>query len=161
MLNPNPPDSPPIPVAMLVFPETTASVVYGMYDMFMSAGRDWSVILDGRPGPQRMQPMLVSARPGPVAVGNDVSIAVHATFADCPPVEIICVPEMNLPPGEPLGDRFKAEIDWLHRAPRAGRHSRQRLLGRHAAGRGRTARRARCHHPLGMVRRCCASSTRR
>jgi transcriptional regulator GlxA family with amidase domain len=113
MLNPNPPDSPPIPVAMLVFPETTASVVYGMYDMFMSAGRDWSVILDGKPGPQRMQPLLVSARPGPVAVGNDVSIAVHATFADCPPVEIICIPEMNLPHGEPLGNRFKAEIDWL------------------------------------------------
>jgi hypothetical protein len=40
----------PVNVAILTFPETTASVVYGMYDMFMSAGRDWGVLVDGRPG---------------------------------------------------------------------------------------------------------------
>ena len=38
---------PPANVAILAFPETTASVVYGMYDLFMSAGRDWGFIVDG------------------------------------------------------------------------------------------------------------------
>ena len=37
-------------VAILAFPEATASVVYGMYDILLSAGRDWGVIVDGRPG---------------------------------------------------------------------------------------------------------------
>jgi len=34
-----------------------------MYDIFMSAGRDWGSIVDGRPGPQLMVPTVVSARP--------------------------------------------------------------------------------------------------
>ena len=41
----------PVTVAVLAFPEATASVVYGMYDLFMSAGRDWGVVVEGRPGP--------------------------------------------------------------------------------------------------------------
>ena len=43
-------------VAILAFPEVTASVVYGMYDILLSAGRDWGVIVDGRPGPSPIQP---------------------------------------------------------------------------------------------------------
>ena len=33
----------PVDVAILAFPETTASVTYGMYDLFMAVGRDWGV----------------------------------------------------------------------------------------------------------------------
>ena len=33
----------PVSVAILAYPEATASVVYGMYDLFRSAGRDWGM----------------------------------------------------------------------------------------------------------------------
>jgi len=102
-----------VTIALLVFPETNASVVYGMYDMFMSAGRDWGVILEGQPGPQLMRPLLVAARSGALRVNNEVSITPHTTLAQCPPVDIVCVPEVNLPPGEPLDKRFATEIAWL------------------------------------------------
>jgi transcriptional regulator GlxA family with amidase domain len=104
---------PPVTVALLAFPETSASVVYGMYDMFMSAGRDWGVLVNGRAGPQLMRPLIVSARAGDLSVGNAVRISPHATLADCPPVEIICIPEVNLPPDAPLKERFAPEIEWL------------------------------------------------
>ena len=42
----------PVAVAVLAFPETTASVVFGLYDLFVSAGRDWGLVLDGQPGPE-------------------------------------------------------------------------------------------------------------
>jgi len=111
---------PPVTVALLVFPETTASVVYGMYDLFMAAGRDWGVIVEGQPGPQLMHPLLTAARTGPIAVGNGVPISPQWTLADCPPAEIVCVPEVNLPPDEPLAERFRAEIEWLRERHAAG-----------------------------------------
>lgn len=103
----------PHTVAMLVFPETSASVVYGMLDLFASAGRDWPLIVDGASGPQLIRPVLVGRTAGSVVVGNDVPVAVEARLADCPPAEIVCVPEVNLPPGTPLPERFHEEIAWL------------------------------------------------
>ncbi|MDP3586041.1 MAG: helix-turn-helix domain-containing protein [Thiobacillus sp.] len=100
-------------VAFLVFPETSASVVYGMIDLVASAGRDWGVIVDGVAGPQLLSPLLVAREAGTVVVGNDVPIVAGVSLADCPPVEVICVPEVNLPPGTPLADRFAPEIAWL------------------------------------------------
>jgi len=103
----------PVTVAVMVFPETNSSVVYGMYDLFKSAGSEWGMILEGVPGPHSMQPQLVSANAGPLRVNNDVVVTPHVSLADCPPVDIVCVPEVNLPPGEPLTDRFSSEIEWL------------------------------------------------
>lgn len=120
---------PPVTVALLVFPETSASVVYGMYDLFMAAGRDWGVIVDNQPGPQLMQPLLVAARPGPIAVSNGVPVTPQATLDRCPAVEIVCVPEVNLPPGAPLAERFRNEIEWLKE-----RHAQGAILASACSG---------------------------
>lgn len=111
---------PPVTLALLVFPETSASVVYGIYDLLMSAGRDWGMVVDGKPGPQLLQPLLVAARPGALFISNNVPLTPHTTLADCPRVGIVCVPEVNLAPGEPLADRFRAEIAWLKQQHAAG-----------------------------------------
>lgn len=105
----------PISVAILVFPETSASVIYGLYDLFLSAGRDWGVITDGVPGPELIRPLLVARCQEPFEVSNGVRVAPHATLEHCPAVDIVCVPEVNLPPGEPLAGRYCDEITWLRR----------------------------------------------
>ena len=46
----------PLNVAMLAVPEVTASALFGMLDLFASAGRDWSFLLSGVAGEQRMRP---------------------------------------------------------------------------------------------------------
>lgn len=107
-------------VAFLVFPETSASVVYGMLDLISSAGRDWPLIVNGEPGPQLITPIIVARKAGSVEVCNGASVVATASLADCPPVEMICVPEVNLPPGTPLADRFSAEITWLRERFEAG-----------------------------------------
>lgn len=107
-------------IAILVFPETSASVVYGMYDLFASAGRDWGVIVEGRPGPQLLSPVLVGRAAGTMMAGNDVPITVRTSLDDCPPAKIVCVPEVNLPPGTPLTERFAPEIAWLRERFQAG-----------------------------------------
>lgn len=103
----------PVKIAILVYPETTGSVVYGLSDLLQSAGRDWGMIVDGTPGPELIEPLLVSRDGHPVAVCNGVRIDAHSSLADCPPVSIACVPEVNVPPGEPLAHLFGAEVGWL------------------------------------------------
>jgi transcriptional regulator GlxA family with amidase domain len=111
---------PPVNVSILAFAEASASVVYGMYDLFMSAGRDWGIIVDGAPGPTLMRPRVVSAHAGPFTVANDVRITPEATLDGGPLPDIVCVPEANVPPGEPLAGRFTAEVAWLQRCYAAG-----------------------------------------
>jgi transcriptional regulator GlxA family with amidase domain len=110
----------PTEVAILAFPEASASVIYGMYDFFMSAGRDWGVVVEGRPGPALMRPRVVSAHPGPLIASNAVRITPDATLGEAPTPAIACVPEVNIPPGEPLDGRFTVEIAWLQRCYASG-----------------------------------------
>lgn len=105
----------PARVALLVFPETSASVVYGMYDMLMCAGRDWGLVTEGRPGPQLIQPILVGRSLEAVTTGNGVRIVPHESMSGCALPEVVCVPELTVPPGEPLDGLFTEEIDWVAR----------------------------------------------
>ena len=100
-------------VAILALPESTASVVYGMYDLFMSAGRDWGFIVAGTPGAPLMEPVVVSRERGPLVSGNGVPIHAQATLAEAADADIVCVPELLIAPGEALDGRFGAELDWL------------------------------------------------
>ncbi len=107
-------------VAILALPESSASVIYGMYDLFMSAGRDWGLIVNGAPGPQVMSPQVVSSHEAPFRAGNGVMVAPDCTLHRCADVDVVCVPELLVPPGEPIGGRFTAEISWLRERYAAG-----------------------------------------
>lgn len=110
----------PIPVAILVIPAASASVIFGLYDLLMSVGRDWPLIVDGQPGPQAIRPILVAAEAGPLTVSNGIPVPIDATLAECPPVAVICVPEVNIPPGESMDGQFDREITWLQQRYAAG-----------------------------------------
>ena len=111
---------PPVTVDILAFPETTASVVYGIYDLFMSAGRDWGFLVDGQPGPGLLRPLVVSAQPGSFVATNDVPITPQASLDQRAVADVICIPELALPPGESFEGRFTEEIEWLRRCYAAG-----------------------------------------
>ncbi|HSQ11280.1 MAG TPA: helix-turn-helix domain-containing protein [Burkholderiaceae bacterium] len=104
----------PVRVAILAFPEVTASVLYGLYDLFLSAGRDWGTIVDGRPGPSPMRPTVVSRFAESFTAANGVRLTPQQTLDECVAPDVICVPEVAIPPGQPL-DGFAAEVAWLKR----------------------------------------------
>src|SRR5688572_16354704 len=106
-------DRKPVSVAILAFPEVTASVVYGMYDLFRSAGRDWGMIVEGKPGPELVRPLVVSARTDAFAAGNGVRITPEAGLDGGTIPDIACVPELFVAPDEPIAGRYLAEIAWL------------------------------------------------
>lgn len=100
-------------IVVLVLPETSASVVYGMFDLFRGAGRDWNVITHGEPGPELIRTLLLSRDGRPLAVCNGVTITPHGSLDQCPADAVICVPEVNHPPGSTLMDQYSVEISWL------------------------------------------------
>jgi transcriptional regulator GlxA family with amidase domain len=110
----------PARVAILALPETSASVIYGMYDMFMSAGRDWGLIVDGSPGAALIHPQVASLHKGALICGNGVRIVPQASLDECPGVDVVCVPELLVPPGESLDGRFIEEMAWLRRCYEGG-----------------------------------------
>ncbi len=111
---------PPVDVAILAFPEATASVVWGIHDLLLGAGRDWSLIFDGVPGPQLFAPRVVSAGGEPMRVANDVLLAPHGTLADAANAAIVVVPEIFLPPRALADGRFGTECAWLRERYAAG-----------------------------------------
>jgi transcriptional regulator GlxA family with amidase domain len=111
-------DQRPTTIAILAVPDASASVIYGMYDLFRSAGRDWGLVVDGTPGPELMRPEVVAREGGALTVANGVRIVTDAALEDVPAPDIVCVPEVQIAPDAPLAGRFEAEATWL-RACRA------------------------------------------
>jgi transcriptional regulator GlxA family with amidase domain len=105
----------PVDVAILAFPETTASVTFGIFDLLAAAGRDWGFVVEGEPGPSLMQPRIVSATAATFRAANGVPITPQATPADAVAPRVVCVPELAVPPSDSLGGRFQEEIAWLRR----------------------------------------------
>jgi transcriptional regulator GlxA family with amidase domain len=107
-------------VAILAYPEVTASVLYTMHDLLFAAGRDWAFITTGVPGRQRIVPYVVSAKKAEIQTANGVWIKPDYDFSDCPAPDIICVPDFPLPADDPCNGRFDPEVAWLRQCHAAG-----------------------------------------
>ncbi len=118
-----------VTIGILIFPETSASVVYGMYDLFHSAGRDWEMLISGNPGLKQIKCLLVARDSQAVTVLNGVAVVPDTTLDDCPSLDIICIPEVNLPPHTPLASRYCREIEWFSR-----RHAEGSVLAAACSG---------------------------
>ncbi len=103
----------PVTIELLAVPEVSASVLYGMQDVFASAGRDWQMLIEGREPDPPFQTRVVTASGEPMQVANGVWLKPDAVFDE--PPDIVCVPEVMFAPNEPLEGRFLAETAWLRR----------------------------------------------
>jgi len=85
-----------------------------------AAGRDWGFITTGVPGRQRIVPYVVAADRAQIRTGNGVWTTPDYDFGDCPPPDIVCVPDFPLPADDPCIGRFDAEVVWLRQCQEAG-----------------------------------------
>jgi transcriptional regulator GlxA family with amidase domain len=107
-------------VAILAYPEVTASTLYAMHDLFSAAGRDWRFITTGVPGEQRMQPSVVSTGSLDLVSANGAPIRANCRTDDLPRPDLICVPDFSLVPDDACAGRFDAEVAWLRQQHAAG-----------------------------------------
>jgi len=109
-----------IDIAILACPQIGASTLYGMYDLFAGAGRDWETFIEGNPTEGRLRPRILSRDGAPMTVGNGVRVFPDGRFADCPHPHVVCVPELNVPPGTSFAEELAPEIACLRRWHDAG-----------------------------------------
>lgn len=103
----------PITAAIVATPESSASTLYGMHDVFCSAGRDWDFITTGIPGKPAIKSYVVGETTETFTAANGVPITPQVSIADCPPPQIICIPDLHLPPGKSIAGRYAATVEWL------------------------------------------------
>jgi hypothetical protein len=102
------------------FPQSTASTIYGMYDLFKGVGRDWGFLTEGNPGPELVAPQIVSAHSGSFTAANGVALTPHGHLDARPAPQVVCVPDIFVAPGESLTQDFAAELRYLRRVYHRG-----------------------------------------
>jgi transcriptional regulator GlxA family with amidase domain len=107
-------------IAVAVTPEVTASTVFGIYDMFASAGRDWAFLTAGEAGTPRARAVLVARTIRPVQVANGVWLRPEASFHSCSTPDVVYIPELFVPADSPPGERFGPERRWLRKCHSEG-----------------------------------------
>ena len=112
--------SEPLTVAVVAGPDTAASTVFGLYDLFASAGRDWDLLLTGRADAPRARPLIVASSIEPFVTSNGVWIRPDRAFRYCDTPEVVCVPDVIVAPGEPIEGRFGDTVAWLRQCYDAG-----------------------------------------
>ncbi|TDQ08926.1 hypothetical protein [Phyllobacterium brassicacearum] len=109
-----------INVAILAVPEVTASALYGMFDLFSSPGRDWSFIVTGEAGEQRMYPYIVARTKDGFPAANGIWVKPDYDFKSCPKPDIVCIPDFFVNPGESVTGMYDPEAQWLNQSHEGG-----------------------------------------
>jgi transcriptional regulator GlxA family with amidase domain len=110
----------PLVVVILAVPESTASTLYGMYEILESTGRDWGLVTSGTPGRQCIRPIIASADGKGFRTPNGLSVEPGCTLADCPAPHVVAIPDLMIMPGDNLAGRFAVESQWLRDRYTAG-----------------------------------------
>jgi len=107
-------------VALLAAPETSPSVLYGLYDVLLSVGAVFPDMTTGQPGDALLDVIIVAAAAKPFRCFGNILVEPHAAIADIDAVDVVIVCDMYTPiDTAPIG-RYPAEIDWLRRMHAGG-----------------------------------------
>jgi transcriptional regulator GlxA family with amidase domain len=102
-------------ISLLVAPESSPSVLYGLYDVLHSAGVEFSDLTIGEPGDKMIDVGIVSASGEPFRCWGDVLVEPKAGVEDVLETDVALVCDMYTPINvSPLG-RYPAEMAWLRR----------------------------------------------
>lgn len=105
-------------IDLLAVPQSTGSLLYGLFDLFSMVRRDWSVLVDGALRESPFEVRIVGREPGAMSVENGLSVNVQGDLAGVP--DIVCIPDLAVHPNESLVGRYEPELAFLRRARERG-----------------------------------------
>ncbi|MDA8637221.1 helix-turn-helix domain-containing protein [Rhodospirillales bacterium] len=100
-------------IALLVAPETSASVLYGLYDVLLSTGVAFSDMVMGAPGKELLDVRIVSAEGKPFHCIGNIPVEPHTGIdqVEAPDAVIVCDLYTSIH-DVPRG-RYPREVGWL------------------------------------------------
>lgn len=112
--------APPLTVALLALPDSTASTLFGLYDLLQGTRRDWQLLVHQREVASPFRPLIVSRDGLPLQGANDVLIQPQTSLEDAPAVDVVVISDLAVSPWQPLGERYDIEAQWLRERHAAG-----------------------------------------
>ena len=100
---------------MLAAPETSASVLYGLFDVLLSVGAVYPDMTTGVPGDAMLDVSIVAATAEPFRCFGNILVEPHAAVADVPEVDAVVVCDVYAPIDQAPHGRFAVEVDWIRR----------------------------------------------
>ncbi|MGB3315559.1 MAG: helix-turn-helix domain-containing protein [Albidovulum sp.] len=116
-------------IALLATPETSASVLYGLYDVLMSAGAVYPDMISGAPGDELLDVKIVSADGKPFHCVGNIPVVPHAGVGDIETPDAVVVCDMYTSIYDVPKGRYPCEIGWLKKV-----HSEGTLLSSVCSG---------------------------
>lgn len=107
-------------VALLAAPETSASVLYGLYDLLLSAGAVYPDMVCGEPGDEVLEVRIVSADGKPFHCIGNIPVEPHMAIGEVKQPDAIVVCDMYTSIYDVPKGRYPREIGWLKRMHEAG-----------------------------------------
>jgi len=107
-------------IALLAAPETSASVLYGLYDVLLSVGAVYPDMTVGTPGDALLDVFIVAATAEPFRCFGNVLVEPAAAVDDVDDVDVVVICDMYTPITEAPTGKFPVETAWLRRVHARG-----------------------------------------
>jgi len=102
-------------IALLAAPETSASVLYGLYDVLLSVGPMWPDMLAAETADNLLDVSIVGVSKEPFRCFGNILVEPHAALAEIHDVDAVIVCDMYTPIDTAPRGRFRTEVEWLRR----------------------------------------------
>ena len=107
-------------IALLAAPETSASVLYGLYDVLLSTGAVYPDMTTGQPGEALLDVSIVAASREPFRCFGNILVEPHLAIDELDAVDVVVVCDMYTSIHTAPRGRYRAEIEWLRQVHRQG-----------------------------------------
>jgi len=107
-------------IALFAAPETSASVLYGLYDVLVAVGPVWSDMIAGESQAALLDVSIVAVTSEPFRCFGDVPVEPHAAIDALDEFDAVIVCDLYAPLDSPPRGRYATESDWLRRMHERG-----------------------------------------
>ncbi len=107
-------------VVLLAAPETSASVLYGLFDLLSSAGAVYPDMVSGAPGDELLDVRIVSADGKRFHCIGNIPVEPHAAISDIGYADTVIVCDMYTSIYDVPKGRYPREIGWLRQMHKSG-----------------------------------------
>ena len=107
-------------IALLATPDTSPSVLYGLYDVLYSVGAVYPDMTVGEPGAEALDVKIVAAGGRPFRCIGDILVEPHASLDDVVEVDAVVVCDMYTPINVPPKGKYPEEVAWLRKIHERG-----------------------------------------
>jgi transcriptional regulator GlxA family with amidase domain len=107
-------------IALLAAPETTPSVVFGLYDVLSATGTVYDDMTKGQASESLLDVITVAATKEPFRCAGNILIEPHAAIADVKHADAVVVGDLYTGIHTPPSGRFREEIEWLRQMKTRG-----------------------------------------